>query len=246
MTSSSFGVVGRTHAPERDVIEPERKPRFQWLWWIVALLLAFALYQFSSAGWIYAKANVAQHLIARSWEKAMTAGLAERPWPWADTRAIARMVVPAHGVELFVLAGTSGRSLAFGPGHVDGTAAPGSNGNSVILAHRDTHFAFLRNLAVDEEIDVETPKGGIARYRVREVAVVDKSETRVLDAADSAQLTLITCYPFDAVAPGTEQRYVVIAERTHSTPRAAIPGRAGKVGMVGVRGFEPPASTSRT
>jgi sortase A len=42
---------------------------------------------------------------------------------------------------------------------------------------------------------------------------VDKSETRVMDPADAAELTLITCYPFDAIAPGTPLRYVVIAER---------------------------------
>jgi sortase A len=42
---------------------------------------------------------------------------------------------------------------------------------------------------------------------------VDKGETRLLDPADTAQLTLITCYPFDAVRPGTALRYVVIAER---------------------------------
>ena len=94
-----------------------------------------------------------------------------------------------------------------------GTAAPGAWGNSVIVAHRDTHFAFLRNLEIDEEIAIETATGALARYRVREVAIVDKTDTRVLDSADSAQLTLITCYPFDAVQPGSRQRYVVIAER---------------------------------
>lgn len=212
--SSSFGIRGRVHVTESGDVAPRpKKARFQWLWWVVALLLAFALYQFSSAGWIYAKATLAQHLIARSWEHAKTAGVATRPWPWADTRAVARLTVPGRGVDLFVLDGTSGRSLAFGPGHVSGTAAPGSQGNSVILAHRDTHFAFLRDLALEDEIDVETPKGALARYRVREVAIVDKNETRMLDAADSPQLTLITCYPFDAVVPGTSLRFVVIAER---------------------------------
>ena len=112
-----------------------------------------------------------------------------------------------------MLEGTSGRSLAFGPGHVDGTALPGSAGNSVIVAHKDTHFAFLRNLREDEEIDVEDARGRVTRYRVREVAVVDKHETRVLDPADSPQLTLITCWPFDAIQPGTSQRFVVIADR---------------------------------
>jgi len=136
-----------------------------------------------------------------------------RPWPSADTRAIARLTVPSRDVDLFVLEGASGRSLAFGPGHVSGTARPGSWGNSVIVAHRDTHFAFLRNLALGDEIVVESAPSAVARYRVREVTVVDKGETRMLDAADEAQLTLITCYPFDAVRPGTTQRYVVIAER---------------------------------
>jgi sortase (surface protein transpeptidase) len=48
---------------------------------------------------------------------------------------------------------------------------------------------------------------------VREVTIVDKGEARMLDAADSAQLTLITCYPFDAVRPGSALRYVVVADR---------------------------------
>jgi sortase A len=122
--------------------------------------------------------------------------------------------VPSRGVSLYVLAGTSGRSLAFGPGHVDGTALPGSSGNSVIVAHRDTHFGFLRHLHENEEITIEDVRGRVTHYRVRDVAIVDKHETRLLDAADSPQLTLITCWPFDAVQPGTSQRYVVIADRT--------------------------------
>jgi hypothetical protein len=73
--------------------------------------------------------------------------------------------------------------------------------------------AFLRDLALDDEIDVETGRGAPARYRVREVTVVDKGETRVLDDANASLLTLITCFPFDAVLPGTRMRYVVIAER---------------------------------
>ena len=65
----------------------------------------------------------------------------------------------------------------------------------------------------DEEIDVEDARGRLTRYRVREAAVVDRSATRLLDPADSPQLTLITCWPFDAIQSGTPQRYVVIADR---------------------------------
>jgi sortase A len=128
-------------------------------------------------------------------------------------RPVARLMVPSLGIELFVLDNASPRALAFGPAHVGGTASPGSAGNSVIVAHRDTHFAFLRELSLDQEIDVEGAQGEISRYRVREVSIVDKHETRVMDDADSEQLTLITCYPFDAVRPGTDLRYVVVADR---------------------------------
>lgn len=209
-----FAVCGRRYDREPPVpMRPaaRRLPRWS-IAALVTLLLALATWQLASATWIHAKAALAQHLIAAAWDRAKTGGAA-RPWPWADMQPLARLTVPAHGIRLHVLAGTSGRSLAFGPGHVEGTALPGSSGNSVIVAHRDTHFAFLKDLHEDEEIAVEDTRGRTTRYRVREVAIVDKHATRLLAAADASQLTLITCWPFDAVQPGSSQRYVVIADR---------------------------------
>ncbi len=215
-----------------------------------AILIGLGTWQVAAAGWIHAKAVLAQYLIASAWVEARGGGPARRPWPWADMRPVARLTVPSRGVELYILDSASPRALAFGPAHVSGTASPGSRGNAVIVAHRDTHFAFLRTLEPGDEIDVETAKGD-ARYRVREVSVVEKNETRVMDDADSPQLTLITCFPFDAVRPGTALRYVVVADRM-------LEGKTGVMDelprgnssmtpvLVGVRGFEPPASTSRT
>jgi sortase A len=177
------------------------------------LLVAAGTWQLASAGWIHAKAHLAQHLIASAWAQAREGGPARRPWPWADMRPVARLTVPSQGVDLFVLDNASPRALAFGPAHVSGTAAPGVQGNIVIIAHRDTHFAFLKNVALDDEIDVEAAHGELTRYRVREVRIVEQGETRVMDAADVPQLTLITCFPFGAVQPGTKLRYVVIADR---------------------------------
>jgi sortase A len=179
---------------------------------LLAVFLSLGAWQIAAASYIHVKAFVAQQLIASSWKQVRGGGVARRPWPWADMRPVARLTVPAHHVELFVLDNASPRALAFGPAHVSGTASPGGPGNEVMVAHRDTHFAFLRRLRADDEIDVETSRGA-ARYRVREVTIVDKGETRVLDAADAARLTLITCYPFDAVRPGTALRYVVVADR---------------------------------
>jgi sortase A len=180
------------------------------------LLVVAGTWQLASAGWIHAKALLAQRMIASAWEQPRDGGPSRRPWPWADMRPVARLTVPSRGIDLYVLDSPSPRALAFGPGHVGGTAPLGSWGNAVVVAHRDTHFAFLRDLALGDEIDVETNGRRKSRYRVREVTVIDKGETRVLDDADSPELTLITCFPFDAVRPGTSFRYVVVAERVTS------------------------------
>lgn len=180
--------------------------------WLAVALLLVGTVQVASAAWIHAKGVLAQQLIAFAWVSSRDHGVARRPWPGADMRPVARLS-SAEGTSLYVLDNASPRALAFGPAHVGGTARPGSSGNSVIVAHRDTHFAFLRALRPGDGLEVETAAGAKVRYEVREVTVVDKSETRVLEAADQPQLTLITCYPFDAVLPGTPWRYVVIADR---------------------------------
>ena len=165
----------------------------------------------ASGAWIHAKGFLAQRLIAAAWARG--GDTPHRPWPWADMRPIARLSVPSRRVDLYVLDDASRRTLAFGPALVAGSAAPGSGGNAVIVAHRDTHFSFLRALSPNDEIDVQTAGGAFARYRVRKLEVVDRDDTEVMDDTDGARLTLITCYPFDAVRPGTRLRYVVVAAR---------------------------------
>ena len=180
---------------------------------VVALLLGLGTWQVASAGLIHAKALLAQRLIASAWTQAHDGGPARRPWPWADMRPVARLTVPARGVDLYVLDNASARALAFGPAHVGGTARPGSFGNSVLVAHRDTHFAFLERVEMGDEVVIEAAQGRRVRYRVSEVTVMDKGEARLIDEPGAPQLTLVTCYPFDAVRPGTSLRYVVVAER---------------------------------
>jgi sortase A len=180
---------------------------------LAAMFVAVGAWQVASAGWIHAKAFVAQRLIAASWLQARDGGVARRPWPGADMRPVARMIVPALGADLYVLDNASPRALAFGPAHVAGTAMPAGSGNTVLVAHRDTHFAFLERIAIGDEIEVEGNHGRRTRYRVSEVTIVDKRESRVLEEAGEPQLTLVTCYPFAALRPGTRLRYVVVARR---------------------------------
>ena len=177
-----------------------------------ALALAGAA-EVGAATWIHAKACIAQRLIASAWSSANDNGRPRRPWPWADMHPVARLTIPARGIDLYVMDDASRRSLAFGPGLVSAAAIPAGEGNTVIVAHRDTHFGFLRSLAPDDEIDLQPAGGPRMRYRVREMVIVDRDNGEVMEDAGAARLTLITCYPFDAVRPGTRLRYVVVAER---------------------------------
>jgi sortase A len=165
---------------------------------------------FGNAAYIEAKAGVAQALLREAWTRSLATGDPQRPWPWADTWPVARLTVPRLGVDEIVLAGASGRTMAFGPALSPAAAAPGARGNAVVSGHRDTHFAFLRELAAGDRVWLET-RGGRFAYAVEAREVVDSRVVRLDTAADDARLTLVTCWPFDAVVPGGPMRYVVSA-----------------------------------
>jgi sortase A len=165
--------------------------------------------------WIPAKARLAQELIAVAWKRSLAGESEVRPWSWADTWPVARLIPPKQSSPLYVLAHASGQSLAFGPAHVSASAAPYEADNVAIAGHRDTHFAFLKDLEVGHEIRLETTEG-IRTYLVTSTHVVHESRTDLLERTGRAELTLITCYPFDAVMPGGPLRYVVHAEMTRA------------------------------
>ena len=175
------------------------------------VLLAFGTWNVGHGAYIYAKAALAQHLLRQAWDDTLQGQAAVKPWSWADTYPVARLTMPQQGVDLIVLAGASGRTLAFGPGHVDGTPIPGEIGNSVLSAHRDTHFEFLQHLKLGDAFRVENAQGKKTRYVVQATRVVDQSDVSVMRASTFEQLTLVTCYPFNAIRAGGPLRYVVTA-----------------------------------
>jgi len=178
---------------------------------VVGLLVLFGVWQLGQASWIHAKASLAYHLIERAWEDVKKGESHARPWPWADTWPVARLWVPKHDIDQFVLFGASARTIAFGPGHMGGTALPGALGTSLIVGHRDTHFRFLAKLNLGERLFVTDRDGRRHAYSVSDTKIID-SRTTKLQLGDAPGLVLMTCYPFDAVVPGGPLRYLVFAE----------------------------------
>ena len=133
-----------------------------------------------------------------------------KPWPWADTTPVARLQVVRLGVDEIILSGDSGRTLAFGPGWAESTALPGTSGLSVVSAHRDTHFSFLRDIRIGDSVHLQNAFGA-RELRVSSMRIVDSRHQRIGLAADSDELLLVTCYPFDALNAGGPLRFVVTA-----------------------------------
>jgi sortase A len=189
------------------------RKRRSFLPWIVAAIALAGAFQFGQGMYIHAKAQFAQVLLRQAWERTLAGNPAAKPWPWADTWPVARLMAPAQRVDLLVLAGANGRTIAFGPGHLDGTPPPGTTGNSVIGGHRDTHLAFLRHVNRGDTIIIERADGARTQYRVTDLDVLDKRDAWVTRNEGPSRLTLITCWPFDALSAGGPGRYVVVATK---------------------------------
>ena len=163
-------------------------------------LLGFILFGQGAA--IHAKAWLAQILLERAFAETIATGQPTRPWSWADTWPVARIEVKRLHASTIVLAGSSGQALAFGPGHVELTPDAGERGVAVYAAHRDTHFRFLRDVAIGDEIDVTRSDGRRFRYRVASSSVVRFDDSGIDPLAYDYELVLSTCWPFDALTPG--------------------------------------------
>jgi len=211
-----LGVECALPEPVAPFEEPRSRPRTglatKTLLVAVALLVLLGLWQLGQGLYIHLKAQLAQVLVSRAWERTLAGERRAKPWPWADTWPVARLSVPQQGIDLYVLAGANGRTIAFGPGHLFGSALPGETGNSVIGGHRDTHLAFLRELKPGNDLVVQRPDGARRSYRVQAAEVLDERDTWVTRQDGGTRLTLITCYPFDALRAGGPLRYVVFAD----------------------------------
>jgi sortase A len=185
---------------------------------IIVLLFSASLWQLATANWIQGKAILAQHLLNTSWNKTLASStladplkpVIHKPWPWADTWPVAKLIVPEYEIEQIILAGDSGSSLAFGPGYSLASAAPKTIGTTLISGHRDTHFKFLKDLKINDTIYLQTTDETIG-YQVYDLKIVNSKTFTLPSDGGENTLVLVTCYPFEALSSGGLLRYLVYA-----------------------------------
>ncbi len=118
--------------------------------------------------------------------------------------ALDHLVIPAIGVDRYVVEGVAEADLQEGPGHYPGTPLPGQVGNVAIAGHRTTFgapFFRLNEVNTGDLVYLTDTLGTTWVYRVVSQFVVAPSDVAVLDATRTAELTLTTCNPrFEAVS----------------------------------------------
>lgn len=203
-----------------------------------APVLGFALFCVGAASMAYAGGRYA----IGAWERQG----ARRAWAESEARAVvalarrssvieastgsivrgapvARMVIPRLRIDEIVIEGVDDFSLNAGPGHLPGSAFPGEQGNAVISAHRDRHFARLGEIRVGDSLVTESG-AHYTRWVVISKRVIDADQPALFRTSD-ATLTLTTCWPIRYLGTAPE-RLLVTAKPIPRTPAPEIPSFA--------------------
>lgn len=122
---------------------------------------------------------------------------------------VAILEIHRIGLEVPVYSTVNERNLNRGAALVPGTAAPDTEGNTVIAAHRDGYFRALRHIALGDVLDVRTLSGD-RRYKVIWLKIVKPTDVSVLRPTGVPAVTLVTCYPFYFVG-SAPSRFIVRA-----------------------------------
>lgn len=126
--------------------------------------------------------------------------VAEQTFPaLTNGSALAKLEIPAIGVDDIVVAGIDVSDLKKGPGHFPDTPLPGQLGNVAIAGHRTTYgapFFDVDELVPGDEMIVTTLDGRYV-YEVTGTQIVSPSDYEVVTTSDPtrAQLTLVSCDP---------------------------------------------------
>ncbi|MCA9872733.1 MAG: sortase [Anaerolineales bacterium] len=132
------------------------------------------------------------------------------PIPTPGPEQARRVEIPAIAVDSTIVQGVDWDQLKKGVGQLVNAAQPGQEGNLVLAAHNDIFgeiFRHLDKLTPGDEIVISTERQSYT-YVVRQVEVVEPTAVSVMDPTDHAQVTLISCYPYQI----NTHRIVVFAD----------------------------------
>jgi len=167
-------------------------------------LMSAAAWQLTGYARIHGKAWLGQQLLERAWQRIEQTGQVVEPWPGAVSHPVGRLSMPRLDIEHLVLEGVETPVLAWGP-----CLETGAGGHRLLAGHRDTHFRFLQQVRNGDRFKLQLAGAAPEAWQVRSIDVVDARLTAIDMSLSGAHMTLVTCYPFDAVNSGGPLRLVV-------------------------------------
>ncbi len=116
--------------------------------------------------------------------------------------------IPGANLKVRAYQGDEDAQLRKGAGHFTSSFFPGQSGNILMGGHSDTYFNNLQHVETGDKVYFDTTYGRFV-YQVREIRIVDDSNTAIAGETANEQLTLYTCYPFDFIG-NAPKRFIVI------------------------------------
>ncbi|MFC4255194.1 sortase [Altererythrobacter xixiisoli] len=126
---------------------------------------------------------------------------------------IARLTVERLGISEIILGAAADMEGQLRRAPVLISRSSGTQPVSVMAAHRDTHFLFIRDLQPDDVVRIEWVTGQEEQYRITGFATLRWDEFAYPLDPDRPLLALSTCYPFGGTEYGGPWRRVAWAEK---------------------------------
>ena len=105
------------------------------------------------------------------------------------------LTIESLNIQVPIWNGTDDLTLDRGAGRIKGMARMNEDGNLGISGHRDGYFRAIKDIALGDDILIQTPRG-VEKYEVSNIRIVPKSDVSVLAPTTEKTLTIVTCYPF--------------------------------------------------
>lgn len=180
---------------------------------LIWLLLSLALIFLGVAFYIPAKAMLAQVLLRQAWSNTLLHhGQINKPWPWADTWPVARLIVPSQDVDQIILHDNAGNSQVFEPVRTVQSYQYKHINVITLNANHGNQFHFLEDVVIGEIIDLQNMQGQYQRYQVQNFHIIDMHNNSARTLQPGRWLIMIAGYPFSETSAGSSQRYVVTAQ----------------------------------
>ena len=109
---------------------------------------------------------------------------------------IGKIYINELNLNSIITSGDLEKSLEVSIAHIPNTSKPGEKGNVCLAGHRDTFFNSLKDVKINDIIEIEHLIG-IDQYQIKNIKIIKPDEVNYLNESNEPLLTLITCYPFE-------------------------------------------------